>query len=101
MQANITLEIAQTYGLTLENLSYFARRADDAPNWPGGIASVDLWNDPHKAHLPALEKAGLLETEQEEWNGYRRHPCKPVWVYFTARGKALAAEIGYSIDARA
>lgn len=92
MQANITLEIAQNYGLTLESLSYFAKLAGDADNW-GGTPLLDIRRDNHaeKGYLTALKKADLLVTEQDEWNGR----CRPVWILFTDRGVKLAAEIGY------
>lgn len=91
MQANITLEIAQNYGLTLQALAYFAKLVEEAKNW-GGKPLVNSWRTAlaDKKHLTACKKAGLLVTQQGEWSiSYR-----PVWALFTARGVKLAAEIG-------
>ena len=93
MQANITLEIAQNYGLTIQALAYFADLCKDAGNW-SGVPLIDIPRgmEKRRGYLTALKKANLLVTEQDEWNG--RH--SPVWALFTERGAKLAAEIGYS-----
>lgn len=88
---NLTAELANSYGLTLGSLQYFAVLAKDAGDW-SGIPMVTIEDHRRLGYLTALKKAALIVTEQDEWNGR----CRPVWAHFTARGAALAAEIGWT-----
>jgi len=76
--------------LTPAVLALFDELWGDAPNWSGSpmfggnVASTPA----SKGHLTNLKKAGLVTTEVDS------DDPSLSWVYFTAAGKALAAERG-------
>ena len=62
----------------------------DAPNWSGAplVGGNVKFTKEDRGNLTQLKRAGLITTQLDEGN---------VWMYFTASGKELAAELGIDL----
>lgn len=77
--------------ITETSLQVFLAYADDAANWSGAplVGGNVGGSKEERGNLTQLKQAGLITTETDEG-------C--TWIYFTASGRALAAEHGIEIN---
>ena len=87
--------------ITTRSMEVFFEYAKDAGNWGGNpLVGGNVFTGAGEAratrgNLTQLKRAGLITTETEP-----RTATGPLttWIYFTAAGKALAAEHGIEIN---
>ena len=94
--ARLDNRIMLQHNITSRSLGVFLIYAKDAGNWGGqplvgGNVGGSLEDN---GNLTQLKKVGLITTQEEKERG--RPAC--VWIRFTDKGKALAAEYGIEIE---
>lgn len=77
--------------LTPASLALFTALANDAANWSGTppLGCNVATDNAARGNVADLKKKGLLTTQKDEGQ---------TWVYFTAAGKALAAELNIQLS---
>ena len=89
--ARLDNHVMLKHNITSRSLGVFLIYAKDAGNWNGQpLVGGNVGGGPEeRGNLTQLKKVGLITTEIDE---------KLVWIQFTDKGKALAAEYGIEIE---